>query len=328
MFRVPGSSFKGPLPELTPQQKEISRALSQHVWMLAGDIGARSLTSAPEKLETAALYIEHVFRRYDFQTSRQTFEVETFCPKDRKVTESSISFQPIKHNTSNIIAEIPGNGSSNEIVVVGAHYDSVYDCPAANDNASGVAGLLEIAGALREKQMARTVRFVAFTNEEPPFSRTEDMGSFRYAKQCHDLREKVVAMICLETIGYYSNEPASQRYPHAIFNMVLPTTGNFVSFIANPASKKLLTKSVESFRKSSRFPSEGVALPEQIKGVDFSDHLNFWHFKYPAIMVTDTAFYRYPHYHEQEDTPDKLDYDTLARVVSGLIDVVLTSATL
>ena len=206
---------------------------------------------------------------------------------------------------------------------MGAHYDSVFDCPAANDNGSGVAALLEISRLLRTEQLRRPVRFVAFTNEEPPFFRTDQMGSFQYAQSCHQRKDKISAMISLETIGYYSDAPNTQRFPHAIMGLIYPSTGNFLSFISNLQSQKLLKQAIASFRKSTKFPSQGVALPALVPGIDFSDHRPFWQFGYPGIMITDTAFLRYPHYHEADDTPDKINYDKLALVVAGLCRMML-----
>lgn len=322
MFWVPGRSYRGPLPQLTDAERDLAERLSEHVWLIAGDIGARSLTSAPDNLSRAAAYVEHVFRSNDYDPRRQEFSVETFSHHQCEVTSEGIKFPSVEYKTWNVVAEKIGASDGAGIVVVGAHYDSVYDCPAANDNGSGVSALLEIARMLRHEALNKTVRFVAFTNEEPPFFRTEQMGSYRYAQSCHEQKERIEAMICLETIGYYTDDPNSQKFPHSVFGLAFPKTGNFVSFVSNFQSAPLLRRCVRSFRNAVKFPSEGMAVPQQIKGVDFSDQDNFWRFGYPAIMVTDTAFYRYPHYHEATDTPDKLNYETLARVVSGLASVV------
>ena len=322
MFSLPGRSHRGPLPELTAAEEKLSKNLSDHVWLLAGDIGARSLTSAPQSLERAAAYIEHVLRNYDYAPQRQEFTVETLSQHNREITKEGIKFPTVRHNTWNVIAEKTGAADTSGVVIVGAHYDSVYDCPAANDNGSGVAAMLEIARLLRNESLRKTLRFVAFTNEEPPFFRTNEMGSYVYAQRCHEQNENIEAMICLETIGYYTDLANSQKFPHSLFGLVFPRSGNFVSFVSNLESAKLLKNCVRSFRSGVKFPSEGIAVPHQIKGVEFSDQYNFWQLGIPAVMVTDTAFYRYPHYHELEDTPDKINYETLARVVTGLTAVV------
>jgi len=322
MFWMPGRSYRGPLPKLTAAEQQLSKNLSAHVWLLAGDIGARSLTSAPENLEKAAQYIEHVFRSYGYQPERQEFAVETLSQQQAEVTSEGIRFPTVRHIARNIVAEKVGTVAESDIVIVGAHYDSVYECPAANDNGSGVAAMLEIARVLHNEPLHKTLRLVAFANEEPPFFRTDQMGSYQYARQCNEQQERIAAMLCLETIGYYTEGPATQKFPHPIFGFVYPKTGNFVSFVSNLQSASLLGRCVQSFRNAVKFPSEGISVPSEIKGADFSDQYNFWQLGYPAVMVTDTAFYRYPHYHELEDTPDKINYDTLARVVTGLTGVV------
>jgi hypothetical protein len=322
LFWIPGTSYKGPLPELKEADYMLAKSLRSHVEMLAGDIGARSLTSAPANLEIAAGYIEHQFQLSGADVSSQFFEVDLLSEKNRVISADAINFPATTHSTRNIVCEVRGGKRSSEIVVIGAHYDSVYDCPAANDNGSGVAALLELAKLAADWKPQRTLRFVAFTNEEPPFFHTDKMGSFQYAKRCSELKENVAAMLSLETIGYYTQEPGSQTYPHALFKTFCPDRGNFLLFVSNLRSHRLLTETVSAFRSGVKFPSEAMALPESITGVTFSDQDSFWKFGYPALMVTDTANFRYPHYHASQDTPDKLDYENLARVMTGLVSVL------
>jgi Zn-dependent M28 family amino/carboxypeptidase len=207
------------------------------------------------------------------------------------------------------------------MLIVGAHYDSVPGCPGANDNASGVAGLLEIARLLAVHKPARTVRFVAFVNEEPPFFRSDDMGSRVYARRCAERGEQIVGALVLETIGCYTDAPRSQHYPFP-FNLFYPSTGDFIAFVGNVSSRDLVRRCVGSFRSHAAFPSEGGGVPGWITGVGWSDHWSFWREGYPALMVTDTAPFRYPHYHTPEDTLDKIDFERMARVVEGLSHVV------
>lgn len=221
--------------------------------------------------------------------------------------------------------EIPGSSATEEIVILGAHYDSAIGSPGANDNASAVAALLEIARLFSTQQCRRTLRFVFFTNEESPLFQTADMGSLVYARRSRKLNEKIVAMLCLETIGYYSNEKGSQKYPFP-FNYFYPDTGNFLAFVGNLASRKLVHQAIASFRRHASFPSEGAAAPEWIVGISWSDQWSFWQENYPAIMLTDTAPFRYPAYHTEMDTPEKVDYTCLARVVQGLFGVTLELA--
>jgi Zn-dependent M28 family amino/carboxypeptidase len=218
-------------------------------------------------------------------------------------------------------AEIRGDTKPNEIVVIGAHYDSVVNCPAANDNGSGVAAVLALARRQAGQAVGRTLRFVAFANEEPPYFQTEQMGSWVYARRCRRRDEQVTAMFSLETIGCFSDAPKSQHYPPP-FGLLYPSTGNFIAFVGNSKSAPLVRQAVATFRDNEPFPSEGGALPNAIPGVGFSDHWSFWQEGYPALMVTDTAMYRYPHYHESTDTVDKIDFDKMARVVRGLASVI------
>jgi Zn-dependent M28 family amino/carboxypeptidase len=172
-----------------------------------------------------------------------------------------------------------------------------------------------------EKQPDCTLRFVFFANEEPPFYQTGEMGSLVYAKNCKKKNEKIVAMLSLETIGYYSDKPHSQKYPFP-FNLIYPSTGNFLGFVSNVSNSALLRQVVGSFRRNCQFPSEAGAVPGFITGIAWSDHWSFWQQGYPAIMITDTAPFRYPYYHQPSDTSDKIDYENFARVVTGLAAVL------
>jgi Zn-dependent M28 family amino/carboxypeptidase len=192
---MPGKTFKGHLPSLTAQQADLSARLREHVQMLGGDIGERNVYK-PEKLEYAAKYIEHVFARLGYETGKQEYEAEHVTVR-------------------NIDVNVPGTTHPDEIVVVGAHYDSVMGAPGANDNASGVAATLEIARMLHDKKLSRTIRYVAFVNEEPPFFQSDKMGSVVYAKRCKERGEKIVAMLTPETIGYYSDEPEARSTPRS-----------------------------------------------------------------------------------------------------------------
>lgn len=299
--RMPGKSYRGPLPPLSKPDLEINSRLQQHVRFLAGETGPRTLWN-PSTLQAAADYIEKTFTLAGYQAQRQEYEV-------------------YNQTTCNIEAELPGLTSPAEIIVVGAHYDTVLVSPGANDNASGVAALLELARLLRHEKHQRTIRFVAFTNEEPPFYFTDDMGSRRYAQRSREKNERITAMLSLETIGYYSEQPGSQRYPFP-FRLFYPDTADFIAFVGNTTSKNLVHRSIESFRRTAKLPSEGLAAPGFITGIGWSDHWSFWKAGYPALMITDTAFFRYAPYHTESDTPEKLDYDRMTLLVQGLVGVI------
>ena len=301
MTAMPGKSFSGALPPLTAEETELKTNLIRHVSYLAAEIGERNVI-AYEPLQKTAQYIEDNFKKFGYEVKSQEYVVQM-----RKVR--------------NLIAEIPGSARTNEIVVIGAHYDTVYDCPGADDNSSGVTALLELARILKDSHPARTVRFVAFVNEEPPWFQTDDMGSLVYAEQARKLKENIVAAVSIETIGMYSDAEGSQQYPSG-FKSLYPSKGNFIIFIGNLGSRVLVRDAVRSFRASVKFPSEGSAVPTAVPGVGWSDHWSFWQQGYPAIMVTDTAPFRNPNYHQPTDKPDTLDYDRMARVVHGLVGVV------
>jgi len=301
MIRMPGKSYSRPLPPLSPYEMALSHVLRNDVEKVAGQIGIRNLDRL-SALSQAADFIENRLKEYNYIVERETFEVE-------------------RKQYSNIKVEIRGSRLPEEIIVIGAHYDSAGDSPGANDNASGVAALLALAHTFSREKPVRTLRFVAFTNEEPPFFKSDFMGSRVHAKRCREGHENIVAMLSLETIGYYSDVKRSQIYP-PLLSLFYPSTGNFIAFVGNLSSRRLLRQVITSFRRNALFPSEGAVLPSWIPGVDWSDHWSFWKEHYPAIMITDTAPFRYPEYHSISDTPDKIDYERLARVVVGLEKII------
>ena len=205
-------------------------------------------------------------------------------------------------------------------MVVGAHYDSAPGSPGANDNGSGVAALLALARRCTTRP-ARTLRLIWFANEEPPHFQEPTMGSLHAAYRSSQRNDDIVAMLSLETIGYFSDAADSQRYPTLVAPFY-PSTGNFIAFVGNPDRAHWCTAVVGAFRRHARFPSEGAALPASIPGVGWSDQWSYWQQGYPALMVTDTAPFRYPYYHSRRDTADRIDYERMARVTSGLRDAI------
>lgn len=302
LFKMPGESFSGELPPFTEQELSLAKGLRSHVEELAGKIGERSIQK-PAQLLAAANYID------------ATFVADGYKKVERQ------KFMERGRECENLSVEITGTKTPTEIVVIGAHYDSRFGTVGANDNGSGSASMLELARIFAKTKPARTLRFVAFANEEQPKSKAETMGSMVYARSLKERGDRVVAMLSLETMGYYSDEPKSQQYPPPA-SLFYPSTGNFIGFVANVKSAELVQRVVKRFRETTKFPSEGGALPEELPGVGWSDHWGFWQMGYPALMVTDTAPFRYPYYHKVEDTPDKIDYNRLARVVLGLEQVI------
>jgi hypothetical protein len=305
--RMPGKNVSKAAP-LSPDEVALREELHADVQRLAGEIGERNMWHYA-KLNAAADFIEDSFSRVGLHARRDSYEIRGQA-------------------CHNIEVEIPGEpqgaavSSPPSIILIGAHYDSVFGSPGANDNGSGVAAMLALARRFAGKTTQHTLRFVAFVNEEPPYFLGGDMGSFVYASRCKACGDKISAMISLETIGYFSDAPHSQTYPSPGLGIFYPKVGNFIGFVSNVQSRALLRRVVALFRKHAKIPSEGAALPSFVPGVSWSDQWSFWRCGYPGIMITDTAPFRYPHYHSASDTPDKLDYDRFTLVVSGMEKVI------
>jgi len=326
-IEMPGESYSEEFKELNKEEHTILQNLKKHIGFLAGTLSERNMF-VPKNLESAAAYIDKSFRAQGYKVSSHGYLLQTGFSRQtivmdfiRGISPSNVPPGSKEQVARNIEVEVPGDVYRDEIILVGAHYDSVVGSPGANDNATGTAGLLEIGNLLSGKKLKRTVRLVAFVNEEPPFFATKNMGSYVYAQRSRERKENIRGMISLETLGYYSDKKGSQKYPFPL-GLFKSDTGNFVAFVSNLRSKTLLNDFVKRFRDLVEFPSDGVAFPQIIPGIGWSDHWSFWKVDYPAIMVTDTALFRYPHYHSQEDTPDKIHYDRLARVVLGLSKVI------
>jgi Zn-dependent M28 family amino/carboxypeptidase len=272
--------------------------LRQVVTTLAREIGVRSYRDL-DRLRKTADYISAELASFGYDVRRQ----------------------PVLYrgNTyDNVIAERSGTAQPERLLIIGAHYDTVRTTPGADDNASGVAGVLGLAQALAGTGLEKTVRFVAFTLEEPPAYRSRNMGSYHYAKSLHDREELVEGMICLEMIGYFCDREGCQHYPVPFMNRSFPRAGNYISMVGNLRSRGFTRRVAAEFRKVVLLPVVTLNAPPIVIGIDFSDHWSFGKFGYEAFMVTDTAFYRNPHYHGPTDVPETLDYQRMAQVVSGL----------
>lgn len=299
---MPGHSYQGPSSlSLSPEQTRLGEELRSHVETLSGAVGERNLENVGS-LSQASRFLEGSLQAIGYKVRKLPFDVEG-------------------RTVENLEVEIQGGVQANEIVVFGAHYDSEVGTPGANDNASGVAALLALCRLAQGQKFARTLRFVFFVNEEPPYFQTEAMGSLVYATALKQSGVNVVGMVSLETLGYYSAKRGSQKYPFP-FDLFYPDTGNFVAFVGNLGSRSLVRQAIGVFRERAAFPSEGAAAPAGIPGVGWSDHWSFWQVGYPAIMVTDTAVYRYPHYHRPNDIASELDYERMAFVTWGLNEVL------
>jgi Zn-dependent M28 family amino/carboxypeptidase len=271
--------------------------LCLHVNRLAADIGERNVFH-PRALQAAEDYIRECWQQQGYRVTPQDYVA-------------------MGVRSANLEITCRGSRHPDEIILLGAHYDSVRGSPGANDNGSGVAALLELSRLFAAAEPECSVRFVAFTNEEPPFFRTGHPGSMLYAREAHRRGDAIRLMIALETIGSYSGTPGSQSYP-PLFRYFFPDRGDFIAFVSNFRSRKPMRRLADAFRASTDFPLQHVATSALVPGVAWSDHLSFWRKRYRAMMITDTAFYRYPYYHSAQDTPDKLNYDEFARMLNGL----------
>ena len=334
-MRMPGKNVSTAGP-LSPDEIALREELRATVQKLAGEIGERNMWHYAQ-LNAAADFIEDSFSRAGLRTRRDSYEmrgqtchnIEAEIPGASQGAASSEA-RAAEAAVSPSRSSLREGGSHLPVIIVGAHYDSVFGSPGANDNGTGVAATLALARRFAQKQSERrltetpnrTLRFVAFVNEEPPYFLSGEMGSLVYARRCKERGDKISAMISLETIGYFSDAPHSQTYPSPGLGVFYPKVGNFIGFVSNVQSRALLRRVIALFRKHAKIPSQGASLPAFIAGVSWSDQWSFWQEGYPAIMVTDTALFRYPYYHSSNDTPDKLEYDRFALVVSGMEKVI------
>jgi len=282
----------------------LAARLEQHVRQIAS---VEHNTATMAALEKAAVYIETTLTADGYRVARQEYTADGHRVRNLEVSIANL---------------LPGK-PPDRIFIVGAHYDSARGAPGANDNASGTAAVIELAHMLRAvKPSAGTeLKFVFFVNEEPPYFLSDAMGSWQHASDLKTRTQPVEAALILETIGYYSQADGSQRYPPGLARFY-PKSGNFIAFVGTLGSSALVRNTLAAFRAASSFPAEGLAAPAFVEGVTLSDHTSYNRHGYPALMITDTAFLRYPYYHTAQDTPDKLDYASMAHVVNGLSRVV------
>ncbi len=272
--------------------------LRRHVYRLAGDIGERHV-GRPRALAAAADYVEATWRDSGYAVSAQVYHAAGVPCANLEVAR-------------------PGHTWPDRVLLIGAHYDTVVGSPGADDNASGIAALLELARLFAVVEPAMTVRFVAFVNEEPPHFRTRRQGSEVYAEAARRRGDDIRLMVSLEMVGFYREAPGSQRYPPPL-NFFYPNRGDFLGLVSDLRSRRPMRQVAAAFRGTSAFPLEHIATLRLVPGVSWSDHRAFWRRRYRAMMVTDTAFYRNPYYHTSGDTPDRLAYPAFAHATAGLL---------
>jgi Peptidase family M28 len=301
MVWMPGESYRQNLQPLSSVEIKLKDRLKSDVETLAIKIGRRNFDS-----------YQNLVAAKDFLT--QELEQAGYKVREQQYTIKTKTF-------SNLEVEIPGSSRADEILVIGGHYDSAFNSLGANDNATGAAAVLALAREFVGTKPLRTLRFVEFTNEEPPYFQTKNMGSLVYAQAAKQRGDKIVGMFSLETLGYFTDKANTQKYPPPL-SFFYPNQGNFIGFISNIDSRELLRNTIRSFRAQAKFPSEGAALPSSIQGVGWSDHWSFWQQGYQALMITDTAPFRYSYYHTDEDTVDKIDLEKLARATTGISKII------
>ncbi len=286
-------------PPINPER------LREHVLFLAETCHPRSWCR-PQNLDLCAEYIRARFEQTGAPTQDQEFVVGSVTCRNVRVLLGPIT---------------------NERIVVGAHYDAVSGTPGADDNASGVAGLIELANRLATARgLGCTVELVAYTLEEPPFFRTPNMGSYRHAALLRREGITVRAMLALEMIGYYRTEPRTQRFPFFLLRAFYPHTGNYLVVAGNLSQWRLARKITAHMKGATPLPVFAITAPRFVPGIDLSDHRSYWRHGFPAVMVTDTAFYRNLAYHTPQDTPDRLDYTRMAWAVAAVEQAVLALA--
>jgi Zn-dependent M28 family amino/carboxypeptidase len=282
------------------QKQMLMESLYKHVESLSVNIGERHLWKEGSLNKTAD-YIESTLMAYGYAVWRQ-------------------SYSCYSEGVSNLIAK--KNGPDNGVVIIGAHYDTVPGTPGADDNASAVAGLLELARLHKESSNKKTLVFAAFANEEPPCFGSDHMGSMVYAKHLKDQKIPVEVMVSLEMIGFFSQEPI-QTYPLPGMSFFYPKTGDYIGVVGNFHSSKYVSFFKKGIRRHSSINAKSLTAPEFFGGINLSDNYSFWHHGYKAVMITDTSFFRNRNYHQETDTIDTLDFDRMTEVVKGLYYTLL-----
>ncbi|MEM9186800.1 MAG: M28 family peptidase [Planctomycetota bacterium] len=288
----------------SPDRQRIEQNLRLHVDRLAGLIGPRKL-ERPRSIVATLGYLRAQWAEQGHSIGEETYDA-------------------LGHEATNLVVDVPGRAGAEragEIVLLGAHYDTALETPGADDNASAVAVLLEVTRLLRGHTGKRSARYVAFACEEAPYFNLGAMGSQHNARLARERGDKIVAMLCLEMVGYFRDEPGSQQRPETLpvwTHPFFPSRGDFLAAVGNLRSWRLLWPFRRGFKRSTRLPLFSIALPEAIQEIRRSDNSSYWDQGYPALMLTDTSFLRNPHYHRTTDTPDTLDYERMTEVAIGV----------
>lgn len=291
------------LPIAVPAQAQTDSSLvMQHLLALTESSPYRN-ASHPEILDENARYISVQLQQYCDTVYDQPYEV--------------------RGNTyRNVIGEMGPKDAP--VLVIGAHYDVCGNQQGADDNASGVAGILEVARLIQGSPLPYRIQFVAWTLEEPPYFRSTNMGSYVHAASLDASGREVFGMMCLEMIGYFSDEPNSQEFPLGIFKLFYGNVGDFITVVRKPVKGKFARRFTRGLRKTNAIPVKRFTGPKAIPGVDFSDHRNYWKFGFSSLMITDTSFYRNANYHQKSDTIETLDIRRMCIVIDEVARSVLS----
>jgi hypothetical protein len=275
--------------------------IKKHLTAITKTVKFRTHTNI-DQLNKTADYIKSVFSQYSDSVSFQEF------PVNGKIYKNVICSFGTEHKKR---------------IIVGAHYDVCGNQEGADDNASGVVGLLELARQLKGTQLKHRIDLVAYTLEEPPHFRTENMGSYIHAKSLADAKAEIYGMISVEMIGYFKDKKKTQSYPLGCLSLVYGNKGNYITLVKKYGSGKFVKKFCRHYKSSKMIKTKKFTGPKALPGIDFSDHLNYWKFGYSALMITDTSFYRNNNYHEPGDKMETLDINRMAKVIDGLLKTLI-----
>lgn len=273
----------------------------------------------PARLQAHVVALSKEFRPRDFRHPENLDRCAGYIARHFEQAGAAVEFQPFTvagREYRNVIARF-GTGPGPR-VIVGAHYDACGDMPGADDNASGVAALIELAFLLGRQPAARNVELVAYSLEEPPTFRTDSMGSAVHARSVAAAKTNILGVIVLEMVGTFSDRWGSQAYPSPMLHLLYPNRGNFIGVIGRWDQGRWIKTVKAGMQGRTALPVRSIRAPPQVPGIDLSDHLNYWPLGIPALMVTDTAYLRNPAYHTPDDTADKLDYNRMAAAVVAL----------
>lgn len=279
--------------------------------------------SDPERLRRHVVALSETFHPRDWTHPENLNRCAQYIADEMKAAGASVETQDfsVRGKTyRNVIGRFGADKSKR--MIIGAHYDSCADTPGADDNASGVAGLLELARLIGKEQPDCGVELVAYTLEEPPFFGGPEMGSAIHAASVASEKDRIIGVIVLEMIGYFSDEPGSQAYPLPFMKAHYPDKGDFITVVSRWSEGGLISEVKAGMKGTTDLPVYSFRGPASLQGIDFSDHRNYWPHDIPAVMVTNTAFYRNRNYHTPHDTADRLDYDRMGKVVVGVYEAI------